>query len=490
MSDQFWHGLTILSTALISQNIDKAVLHRQEIWYRPSERLSMPTRLIRMPALDISLAAIFPTMVRNPSEDPNHGVPATALGDQSQALTRRRPATSAALSPRQAWARDIVSVQFKMLQAPSRSETHDGTDPSAQRLLCVSEAIVQVRKSAKLATLKGRVDRTVHYDHLNGEFYLLLRHPVGEPILDVLKSRIVAIDRFVCFLEALEKCKGTIESEDVSLRGVSFFYGQKPPQGSESHEGAPAQRLRVGLDLSKDEVDVRLEKGNPHLRVMDIMKALVNLDGGISTLMSWLPTSLPTMTAIDAIDTAWEDIQARAQGCVEIVFRTIDWMAIRYTITGTNDAGQRVPRRLILEARVRIRQNELWWHIWRYHRNNNNNDRSNNDRFDAALKPVWDGRGKWWQGFGASAAGRTSDGAATMLHKIDEAIRGLVGDLDGDEGFASTQPPQNQQLPQQPPQPPQPSQQPRQQQQQHQQQQKKKPQPKSGKGPDQAIEIG
>jgi hypothetical protein len=202
------------------------------------------------------------------------------------------------------------------------------------------------------------------------------------------------------------------------------------------------------------------------------------------------------MTAIDAIDTAWEDIQVKAQGRVEIAFRAIDWMAIRYTITGTNDAGQQVPRRLILEARVRIRQNELWWHIWRYH--SNNNHRNNNDRFDAALKPVWDGRGKWWQGFGMSAAGRTSDGAATMLHKIDEAIRGLVGNLDGDDGFAAAQPPQNQQQQQQHnqpqlPQPPQPSQKPqqqRQQQQQQQQQQKKKPQPKSGKGPDQAIEIG
>lgn len=352
--------------------------------------------------------------------------------------------------------------------APSQKPSPEDEDDSTQRLVCLSEAIIKVRKPSKLASLRGRVDRNVLYDARKGEFHLLMRHPVGEPSLGVLKSRIIAIDRFVCFLEALEKSKETIQSENISLRGVSFFYSDKQPDAS-----ASPQRWRVSLDLSKDEVDVHLGKGNPHLRVIDLMKRLVNLDGGIQALMSWLPTSLSTLMAIDTIETNWEDIQARTQGQVEISIQTLDHMGIRYTIMGTTDAGQPAKRQLILEARISMRQNEPWWIIKRSEKN------PLQERFNTALQPVWSGRGKGWLGLSTSAAGKASGGAAELLQKVDEAVRGLVGNLNGDEGFVSARPAQA----------PQQQQQQSQQQKQKQKQKQERSQPKTGKGPEQAIEI-
>ena len=464
---------------MISQSIDLRELYRQHIKNRISESLSQPARSMRLPAIDIALSAIFPTMVYDSAEeDADHAARISALGESTRTPAPQHPVTTTSLSPRQPWAKDIITLRFKAVQVPPPVPGSEDQHARAQLLICVSEAIVKVHKPSKLASLGGRVDRNVFYDARKGEFHLLIRHAVDEPTLCVLKSRIISIGRFVCFLEALEKSKDTIQSEKVSLQGVSFYYGEKHSQVAGAGAGESPQRWRVVLDLSEDEVGVKLDKGSPHLRVIDLMKRLVNLDGGIRALMSWLPNSLPTMTAIDNIETSWEEIQARGLGRVEFSIKTMDWMGIRYTINDNKTANGPVWRQLRLEARIKIRHNEPWWHIWRPSNsdaNNNNNGHKNNgnvprDGFDHALKSVWDGRGKGWQGLGTSAAGKTSGGAAVMLQKVDEAIRGLVEQLNGGEGVA-----QGQQL--------------QQQQQQHNGQQQNS-QPKTGKGPEQAIEIG
>ena len=482
---------------MISQCLDLRDLYQQRIKNITSQKLSWSRGHIKLPAIDIALSDMFPAMVHDFSfkQSESQLEQDTVSGDPSEPPdAQQRKKEELSLSPREPWAKNVVTLRFNSVQPPASLGIKQEDDQAAPRLVCAAEAQIKVRNPSKLASLNGRVDRDVHYSSSKGEFSLLLCHPVGESTLGVLKQRIIAIDRFVCFLQALEKCKNTIKKERVSLGGVSFFYGTETHKDSDTTEEEPLRPWKVELDLSKDKVDVRLDKGNPHLRVIDLMKRLVNIQGGILALMSWLPRSLPTITAIDDIETKWEDIQVKAEGQVEFFVKTLDWLGVRYTIKGSNNAGQPVKRQLVLEARVKIRDDEKWWHIWRLDENH-----APEDRFNKALTPVWEGRGPGWQGLSNSAAGKLSGGAATMLARVDDAIRGLVGNLEGEEGF-DIQPPtpapiQPQALAQKTPMQKTPGQKAAGQKTPS-QQPKPKPKPKqpakakNGKGPEQAIEIG
>ncbi|KAF4122600.1 hypothetical protein GMORB2_6907 [Geosmithia morbida] len=419
LSESFWNRLTIFTTATMSHRINVAVLHRQGIKYRISDVPNSPTKMLKLPAVDISLSAVFPTMAY---KEHNHSQisledPAAAATQPAKPTQHRHAGASPALVPRQPWAKDNITLRLKSVQAPPRQGKTPGGESSSveSHLVCVSEAIIRVQKPAKLAALKGRIDDSVRYDERKGEFALSMRHPIGEPTLEVLKTRIVAVDRFVCFLEALGKSKDTVESEDVALGHVSFFYGAKkrqpqpqpqPEQPADESERQPQQkRWRVMLDLSQNDVDVKLDDDSPHLCVIDLLKRMVNMDGGIGTVMSWLPSSLPTMMAIEAMESRWRDIQTDAKGSLEVTVKNIDWMHICYTVTANMSAaasGVPVKRQLTLDGRIKLRHNEPWWFLYRTGKPPNDPM----DSFDKALKPTWDGRGPGWQGLGTGASGR------------------------------------------------------------------------------------
>lgn len=422
LNDSFWDDLTSFSTGMIAQSVDMRELHRNRIKSRPNETRNWAlTQRVRLPLIEIALSGIFPSMVFDSAEkDASRGQLGHGAISDPELMSIVHPATGFNVSTKQPWANDSVSIKFNGVE-PSRQDTAE-EDKAAERLLvCVSDAIIKVRRPAKFAALKGTVDGGVSYNSLKGEFTLQIRHEVGESILGSLKSRIKAVDRLVKFMESIDKTKGTIRSEAVTLAEVTFSYAGAAP-GSENNADEQPPRWQAALDLSKDDISIRIQKNNPHLRVVDLMQSLVNRDGGIEALMVWLPATLPALEAIQKTESVWAGLEAQNKGSFKFSMNTVDWMTLHYSVS---DGQANNTRQVTLEGKMKNRRGEPWWHIW--HAPNVNDT---HDEFASALKPVWESSGPGWTGLVTSAAGEPSRGIVGILTAVDLALRPLAGTAD------------------------------------------------------------
>lgn len=413
MSDAFWDDLTLCATGMIAQAIDLADLHRAGIKSRISEEASWSlTQSITLPSVEIALSAIFPSMVANGIRQPS---PSYEHPGAESLRALLQPNAVLFTHANQPWASDLVTVRFRGLEAAQSSSSDTDNDEQAKELIRVSDAIIHVEKPTRFAALEQTTDRDVSFMPKTGEFRLQLRHPVGQPVLPILRSRIKTVDRFVNFLEAVESSKSGISRGEVSLKNVSCTY---PDAGSQDSDGDEKPKLwELGLHLSADEITVLLQKDNPHLRVVDLLQKLANTEGGIWSLMTWLPVSIAAMHAIRDIETRWSSIEASGKGHVRIFTKTLDWLSIVYTISPPG----KPPKTAAFDLRVRSRRGEALWHIQRLDANP-----SKDDPFGPALQAIWAGRGTGWLGLKSSAAGQPQGGIATMLSSVDEAIRGVL----------------------------------------------------------------
>lgn len=373
LNDTFWSDLASFATGMIAQTTELRELQRQRIKSLAVNDASItPSQRVRLPFINIDLAAMVPSMGAD------------------------------AATP--SWANNVVSVRFRDVQAaPSAfTEPEDGDEPPL--LVCTSEAILRVRSKSKFTSLNGAVDRDLSFDPVKGEFSLRIRHKVGEAVFATLRARINAIDRFASFLEAVDKSGGRIVPEDVTLQRVSFRYG----------------KWRMALDLSRSKIEVSIDGQNPHLRVLDLMRGLVNnSSNGIAALLKWLPISLPALEALATIEAAWDSVDA---GTVQFAVKTLGWTSVRYTVVGKPDT-------LTLEVQSKQRQNDSWWHVWRSDKPAND---AKSDLFTAPLNRVWGKKGKdekddeKWKPLGTGGAGKPDGGVIAMMLDIDEAIRNAV----------------------------------------------------------------
>lgn len=420
LSGSFWNKLTLFVTGMIAQAVDLRELHQHSIKSRPNrvQNWSMPHH-VQLPSIDVALSGIFPSMV---FENVEQETPTNALTELSagQLPSMLGPMTGHNLTSRPPWANDILTIQFKGVQAQANTSEGGATAP----LMCTSDAIIKVRRPQKYTALQRTVDRNVFYSPERGEFLLRIRHGVGEAILPQLKSRIQAVDRFVNFVESMDRAKGTIRGEQVSLRYVSFSY--PGPEANAGDDKAQAQRLAVALDLSNKDIEIRLEHGNPHLRVIDLMRSLVNIKGGIEALMIWLPSSLPALQVIQQMELAWSNVQAQRRGRIDFSMKNIDWFSLRYTLEGPAGVPkqQQQTRHLLFEVRIKIRRGEPWWHIWRV--GPAGEAVFVEDGFTQLLRPLWETKGEDWHGLGTSAAARPNSGVVRMLTTLDDTVRSLI----------------------------------------------------------------
>ncbi|KAG5770131.1 hypothetical protein H9Q72_002876 [Fusarium xylarioides] len=427
LEDEFWNNLTLFATGMIAQAVDQHELYRHNIKFllQDTRNWSLPQQ-VRLPTLEISLSDIFPSMVFNMAEKDNaNAADESNAGTETPRLGPVAPtASTSGISTRQPWAHDIVSIRFKGVEPVDKEASGAGGPISDVSFMCVSDAIIKVRKPAKFAMLKGHmVGRDVSWKARTGEFCLRMRSNIGRSILENLKARVKAVDRFVSFFESLDKARGFIKAESVSLKEVTFSYG---PPVSQAVENAEASRLwRVALDLSNNDIDIQVQETNPHLPVTDLMQKLVNGANGIGALMDWLPVSLPTMEAFKKIREAWSNIEAHRHGRFKFVMNSTDEMSFEYLLTGTGTGNQQVQRSITFLGQIKQRRGEPWWHIER--KIPSSGWPSSNDEFFAALKPVWDGKGDDWRGLVTGAAGRPENGIIGLLLAIDEAIRPLAG---------------------------------------------------------------
>lgn len=391
-----------------------------------SADLSLPQQ-VRMPSIEVALSTIFPSMMQEAAEDmssQSHGG-VIESNEDLQVLMLIRPKSGSSSSVKQPWAEDMMAIRFKGVHAVASREETGESNATAQHLVCTSEAVIRVRRPAKFLALKGMVDRNVSYDPKRGEFVLQIQRPVTQPIFDILKSRVKAIDRFVNFLEAMEKAKGSIIGESITLKAVVFCYSApvstQPKDETVALIPSPKRRWRVKMDLSNEDIDIHIEKGNPHLRVIDLARNLASTEGGIGSLMAWLPVSLPALKAIDQLDAEWDELSKKGQGRLNFSMKSLTWMNLKYNIFGVSSTGEKTKKTICLDVRLRPRRGQVWWHAWR-----SDSDTAADDEISKALKAVWDGKGSNWLGLATGAAAEANDGVMEMLLAIDTAIRGAI----------------------------------------------------------------
>ncbi|KAG5952270.1 hypothetical protein E4U53_001285 [Claviceps sorghi] len=434
LSDTFWNNLAFFTTGLIVGSIDLRELHRQRIKTRSSNRTpSSALPLVLLPSIEIALSALFPAMAINRDDLESDSSVSEDDGscENLEMLSLIQRAGSMVSGRKKAWAEDVVNISFKGIRslAPIDGLNDDGLRNA--RLICTSEAIIKARIPTRFVSLSGLADGDVSYDPRRGQFLLRIERAVGKSMLGTLKSRIMAVDRFVNFLEAMDSAGGSITTDLVTLRRITFHYSERTcnrQQAEEQRHGQdvikgqgsrPPMRWRVVLDLANKDIDIELEKGNPHLRVLDLMRKLVNCDDGISGLMSWLPASLPALQAIDEIASQWVPLVTAGRGHFEFSMKTVAWMNLGYAIrTGKKRQSRKT---VSIDVKLKARRGEAWWHVWR-----SDDDADSQDVVSKALKRVWDSKGEGWLGLATGAAGQPQGGVVAMLLAVDEAIRSSV----------------------------------------------------------------
>ncbi|KAL2165238.1 hypothetical protein VTH06DRAFT_534 [Thermothelomyces fergusii] len=366
--------------------------------------------------------------------------------------------------------------EYRELLADPRSAQRQ---PARQQRAMV-EAKVDVTNRSRLHLLERNLDRDVLYDHRAGQFILRLQPDSSSGAIPLLRARMQALDRLVGIVDGLGRGGKHVTPERITLREVVFSYSAKVPavrapelsrpDQPSSSDGNSQRSWKVRLDLARDQgVNVMLEPGNPHLRVLDYLRAAAN-SPQFKKLPSWLLFTLPLFEALERLQTSWDAVLGREQGACYVFHKSMDWVTIRFALAGAKN------RPLHLDIRPRDKGGELTWHVYRPATDPNANNE--NDEFNRVLKQrVWSTNGRGFKGLMNGAAATWDDGIGNLLALVDEALQSLAGKLAPPQQ-APAQAPQSIQRPQQAQAPElQNQQQPPSQQHQQQQLQLQQPQP-------------
>jgi mediator of RNA polymerase II transcription subunit 14 len=388
LSDTFFNNLTIFVTGMISQLTDLRELHKKRISHvaRELRNYALPPQ-VKLPTIFVRLSELLPP-------------------------------SASRKGPKQPWAMDFVRITFKGVQMPTggrgpKDGQHSQQSRGGPRINVVAEARLTVTDKSKFSLLKGNVDHDVVFSPRLGQFALRLRTEVGRSVMDTLATRLQAIDRLIDFVDAIRRRGMGVVCESVTLRQVVFAYGD------ETTSQAKNRRWRVQLDLSAaKDTNITLEKGNPHLRVLDMLKKLANSPAAFEYLPSWLTLTLPLFRSLGKMEDSWENIMMSDEGILEIFHKSLDWVTIRYRLPGP---GNRT-RELRLDLRLLPRRGESYWHMSRV--DAGKDDQA--DEYSKALSRVWNGRGKQWKGLSTCAAADLNSGIEELLTTLDDAVRALV----------------------------------------------------------------
>ena len=388
LSVTFFTDLSALTTGMIAQITDITTLRKNRIHYatKHANNPYLSPRL-RIPGLYVRLVSILPQSGEQKSKQ-----------------------------PRGSWAGEFVQIVFRGVRgAPV---------PSSRRLEVSADVKILVNDKSKFALIKGNVDHDVFYQPRTGQFRLQLRTEIGKSFIDSLATRLKAIDRLVEFVAAMSSRANSVKCESVTLRKVVFTYGTPGPEHVAASDQKAQPRWRVVLNLATSEkVNITLEKGNPHIRVQDMLERLVNSPVGFEQLPYWLQVTLPLHRGLDSIGDVWAEVAANNQGDFQILPRALDWLNIHFELPA---ASGKTSRTLCLSFRLKSRRGQLWWNVERYHRPGDP-PKKEEDALDAALRPVFNSRSDGWQGHGKSAvANPYGNGIEDLLSKISGAVKALA----------------------------------------------------------------
>ncbi|KAL2271129.1 hypothetical protein VTJ83DRAFT_500 [Remersonia thermophila] len=422
------HGKYINTFAEIQPPTD--LLHQSRVFF---EHLSKHTASIM--AQIKALRTPAPTGTPTGTPGPVDRIPGDASLSSRRTMARVRIShllapKSASDKPRShAWAQEFVIVEWKGL-APAPISGFQGfvtgTDTQQQRSWSrvMVEAKLAVANPVKFTLLQRTLDRDVFYDPKLGQFTLRFQPEIGEDVIPLLEARIRVLSCLADIVDAL-KCAGKAAvAERITLSEVAFTYGLPPP--SQAGQQPPAnpekyRRWKAIFKLSKDgEIDVILERGNPHLRVKDYLRVAANGASTLKRLPRWFVFTLPLFQTLERVQDTWDVPFSKAQGACYVFHKTLDWVALRFTLSGA------ATRRVHIDIKARNRGGNLFWHVSRPKTDANADNE--NDEFNKLLKQrVWSASGKGFKGLLNSAAASWDGGIDVLLTTISDTILTLVG---------------------------------------------------------------
>ncbi|KAK4185984.1 putative mediator of RNA polymerase II transcription subunit 14 [Podospora australis] len=396
-SDTFFRNLTIITTGMIAHITDFRELHTKRMFYTAREESNpfLPPQ-ITMPTVYVRL---------------------------SDMLTTRTGTKSTSF----AWQDEYVPVVFKGVR--TSSQLGDNRPPEAgQRetpVKTIAEARLVVKNRGRFQFLKGNVDHDVSYNPRIGEFSLRLCADMGVPVVQLLSVRIQALERLIDMVEAIRRAGKNVVPQSVTLREVIFSYSNNnlpenvPPEMLQKAQ----QSYRVRLDLTTRDrrVNVMLDQGNPHLRVIDYIRSMANSPVEFEQLPMWFVFTLPLFRAIERVADSWDSFDG-STAC-NIFHKSSNWVTLRFILPVPGNPTLR--RAVNLDIKPHTRQGKIVWHVNRAE--TDLSARNENDEFNRVLKQrVWSAKGAGFRGLTTGAAARPDDGIEALIALIDDSMRSLI----------------------------------------------------------------
>ena len=333
------------------------------------------------------------------------------------------------------WAKDYIPITFVGI----RSTTDEVTDANGNvrirrdgRVKVLAEARLEVTDKVKFRLLQSKVDEDVFFNGARGHFILRLRADVGKSFVSMLADRIQALERVTDFVDAIRRAGEGVVPGPVSLRKVVFTY----PRGKQANNVQQLPPWRVCLDLAREKpIKVTLEKGNPHLRVLDYLNNIAR-SKCFNVLPSIMLLTLPLYRALEAMEDEWSIIGLQSPGhTLQIFPRDVGEVSLRFSFP----TPPNVRRQLALDIKHKIRRGQLVWHVSRPEyvdvslppgsvaRSRVGNGAPDNE-FDRLLaQQVWSVRSPGIKSLGTSCAAEPENGIELLLDIISKALKSHVG---------------------------------------------------------------
>ncbi|KAK0104172.1 mediator complex subunit [Cadophora gregata f. sp. sojae] len=324
-------------------------------------------------------------------------------------------------------------VQSQVMQVPMMSSQPPSIAPqrpfsAGERAVLIAEAQMLVPLPQALLNINDQVDKNVIFNAQTGSFAIRLHSRVGEPVVPVLIDRMVRVERLVEFIQVLHKHEKTLVCEMVSLGKIIFTYRHNPSAPAADVMGVDAApnvyKVTVDFSATDNIMVLVLEKGNPHLRIADTLAKILNGPEGLDGIATFLPLTLPILSAFDIIEMAWCSDELSARGEAFINVRAADSYLIRYNLVNPSPNVNAIlmSRKIEFEVRLRQRKGVPWWYV---QRTDSSSRGKGEDTLDEALKHLWNASGLRWQGMRISAVAQGS-GTETLLLKLDEVVRNFA----------------------------------------------------------------
>ncbi|KFY13905.1 hypothetical protein V492_02979 [Pseudogymnoascus sp. VKM F-4246] len=412
----FLSSLHLLSTSMISYYTNMRALHsrRAKFMLRNTSKTALSSRQ-GQPALYVRLSTLLPSK----NKSPRTGKP---------------------------WAKDVLKVSFQGIEtlekknagtSPADASDQTPSNPPSglaglrqqdteEGAIMIAEGHMETAIPAGLL-VKQHVDKDIAFHPSTSAFAFRLQARVGEPSIAALIERLQRVERLVDFVQVINAHPDSLHCESVSLSRLIFSYGcVQVPGPNQPHTESPRYQAIIDFSSQTSQLELQLEAGNPHIRILDHLNKILNSPLGLHGLAIILPITLPVLRALDAAEDSWEDIPSSE---LQILCRAADWYAVRYILTPPSDGGNNAlpaaPKRVVFEIRLHRRGNVPWWCMRRDQKHN----AATVDPLDLALKEkVWTGGEKGvWMGMQCAAIARTS-GAEGMVLRVDSAMRDMMKD--------------------------------------------------------------